>query len=103
MPTHETKPEFIDAVQFDGNNGLDIQAIAGTHAVDGAGHYTVPNFDYADYWWPDRTDKDYVGVLWTGSGWVGVKVGYWLLKKADGTLNALPDDEFNSCYQAVPQ
>lgn len=101
MATHQTRPTYIDAIQFDGNNGLDIQAIAGEHAVDGAGHYNVPNFDYADYWWPERTDKDFIAVIWTPSGWVGVKVGYWLCRKADGSLDACSEEEFNSTYEAI--
>lgn len=102
MATHQSKPTYIDAAQFDGNNGLDLQAIAGTHAMDGAGHYLVPNFDYADYWWPDRQDKDYVAVLWTAQGWKGVKVGYWLCRLADGTLDTCTEDEFNDKYEPVP-
>ena len=101
MATHQTKPDFIDAVRFDGNNGLDIQAIAGNHPIDGAGHYTVPNFDYADYWWPSRSDASIVGVLWTPNGWEGVRVGDWLFRCSDGSLGVLSDEDFNAKYQAV--
>lgn len=102
MATHKTKPEYIDAIQFNGNNGLDIQSIAGVHYLDAAKHYPIPNFDYADYWWPQAKASGVVAVVWTEHGWKGVRVGDFLCRYVTtGYLDACTPEEFATLYDVA--
>lgn len=97
MARFKTKVVYIDAVKYDGSNGATIQTLAGTHYVDYAGKYAVPNFDYATTWLPE-VPEGIVGVIWNGTGWLNVAVGDWIVRDASGKLNVMKEADLVSGY-----
>lgn len=96
--TYVVKPATYEAIQYDGKDTTvsDIQTFTGSHALDKAGRYMVPNFDDAVNWWPD-VDPTMPKVLWDGNDWVGVHVLDWIVKQG-GSFSVMSNADFTAKF-----
>jgi hypothetical protein len=88
----------INAIQYTGNNLKTVQKFAGKRDIDLSGKYTLPNFDDANIWWPDRRESEVTGLLWLNNAWYPVPDGYWIIKDDAGDFKVLSDEQFQSNY-----
>lgn len=102
MPNrYQEKPGVVKAIQFNGENYAEIQAIVGVHYLDNNNQYEVPNFDKTENWWP-AVDPARPAVLWIAdnAAWVSVGIEDWVVKD-DGELRVLTNKVFNKRYEAI--
>jgi hypothetical protein len=93
-----TKQVEINAVQFTGHNWKTVQDFVGTKPIDPTGKYTIPAFDEADTWMPQRANRDYDAVLNVNGAWTPVYTDSWLVREENGALTIMRDEDFKAMY-----
>jgi hypothetical protein len=87
---YRTKPVEIEAVRFTGDVES-LQGFSGSHRV-----WAVDEQDRTD-------DPDILAEFYDDrhSTWIGVKLGQWIIRGADGRLSLCDDKEFREKYERV--
>src|SRR4051812_15361893 len=97
---YKTKPFEVEAVQFDGNNWLEVRGFVGrrpAHATKDGEEVWIVNFQKAGTYvaW---NDKDIVAEVYDyiHSTWVGVRVGDFIIKGSKGEFYPCDPEVFKS-------
>lgn len=87
--TFKTKSDYIDAIQYTGDNDAEVIALTEARYFDDAAN------------WYDGTWNSGEKVLWFGSSWNVLEVGSWIILKDNEIYSIMSNDQFALRYEPV--
>jgi hypothetical protein len=82
--TYRTKPKYVKAVQWTGDNLEEVQSFAHTQYINGSSLHVSSN---------DRSDD--------GRWWMKCSRGYFIVKDSDGIVSVIDEQTFKETYEEV--
>lgn len=99
------KPVVIEAIQFLGDNWIEVQAFTQTHTPDGEPEHLIQNFNEIGTYLVPVADAPHTAELWVAanSQWLPVQPYEWILKDASGFYPCQPDRFLETYERAAPE